>query len=255
MAFLGDLEDLPLQDILYVLNSRAKSGRLTLTTGTHEIILLLDKGRVAAVTSDDDTLRIGRLLIDQGYVTEQQMEQALALQEVLGGADRIGDILVEVGFVTRQQIGQAVAAQVEASLFRVLLEPSGTFSFTAEDSIKIDPFMDEIPIELMILNAVRMADEWMARHTSNDVLSILDTPLEPSLIDTLGEPEKRVLIALLNGVRTSHELAKATGLPAVELRIALATLASHQLIARDEDNTAGDYPPPDASMSPEEIAV
>lgn len=237
MGFYGALEDLPLQDILYVLSSRGKSGRLTLNTKTNEFILLLDKGRVAAVTTNDDNLRIGRLLVDQGYVSEEQMEQALALQEVVGQGTRIGDLLVGLGFVDRREIGQAVAAQFEASLFRVLLHPSGTFAFEPEETIRVDPLMDEIPIELMILNAVRMADEWQATHAANEFVTLQDIWFEPSKYGHLGDREKRVLIAILNGARTSRDLAKSTGIPAPDLRETLSKLSEFDLIVRTQQMT------------------
>ncbi len=234
MGFSGDLDDLPLQDILYLLSTRRKSGRLTLSTNSNEFVLLFDKGRVASVVSDDDSLRIGRLLVEQGYLTEAQLEQALALQEVTDRAARIGDMLVALGFVTRQQIGQAVAGQFEASLFRVLLHPSGTLAFEPEESIKIDPLIRDTSVELMILNAVRMADEWLASNTPDEMVELRDMPCNPHLFDRLDESERSVLLAILNGVRTSHELAKSTGLPAPELRAALISLTDIDLISRQE---------------------
>lgn len=244
MAFSGDLEDLPLQDILYLLSTRRKSGRLTLRTASNEFVLLFDHGRIASVITDDDSLRIGRLLVEQGYVSEAQLEQALALQDVTDRATRIGDVLVALGFVTRQQIGQAVAGQFEASLFRVLLHPNGTLEFEPEESIKVDPFIQDTSIELMILNAVRMADEWLASNTPDEVVDLEDTPVNPHLFDRLDEAERSVLLAILNGVRTSHELAKSTGLPAPELRSALISLSDISLISRREieDDLVDDMP-------------
>jgi hypothetical protein len=241
MGFSGDLDDLPLQDILYLLSTRRKSGRLTLRTTSNEFVLLFDQGRIASVITDDDSLRIGRLLVEQGYLTEAQLEQALALQDVTDRASRIGDVLVTLGFVTRQQIGQAVSGQFEASLFRVLLQPNGTLEFEPEESIKVDPFIQDTSIELMILNAVRMADEWLASNTPDEVVELVDTPFNPNLFDRFSESERSVLLAILNGVRTSHELAKTTGLPAPDLRAALTSLSTIELISRREiDDVADD---------------
>jgi hypothetical protein len=243
MGFSGDLDDLPLQDILYLLSTRHRSGRLTLRTAMNEFVLLFDHGRIASVVTDDDSLRIGRLLVEQGYVTEAQLEQALALQDVTDRTTRIGDVLVALGFVTRQQIGQAVAGQFEASLFRVLLHPNGTLQFDPEDSIKVDPFIQDTSVELMILNAVRMADEWLASNTPNEAITLEDTPYNPAMFDRMGKLEKTVLIAILNGVRTSHELAKTTGIPAPELRAALISLTTASLISRRDADDEDDFEP------------
>jgi hypothetical protein len=243
MGFSGDLEDLPLQDILYLLSTRRKSGRLTLRTAMNEFVILFDHGRIASVITDDDSLRIGRLLVEQGYVNEGQLEQALALQDVTDRASRVGDVLVALGFVTRQQIGQAVAGQFEASLFRVLLHPNGTLEFEPEESIKVDPFIQDTSVELMILNAVRMADEWLASNTPDEAIDLEEKPFNPHLFDRMSESERSVLVAILNGVRTSHELAMATGLPAPDLRAALISLTDVSLISRREiDDETDDLP-------------
>lgn len=243
MGFAGDLDDLPLQDILYLLSTRRKSGRLTLRTLSNEFVLLFDQGRIASVITDDDSLRIGRLLVEQGYLTEAQLEQALALQAVTDRSSRIGDVLVALGFVTREQIGQAVAGQFEASLFRVLLQPNGTLEFQPEENIKVDPSIQDTSVELMILNAVRMADEWLASNTPDEVVELEDRAFSPHLFDRLDESERSVLVAILNGVRTSHELAKTTGLPAPDLRAALISLTNVQLITRREIDEEPDEVP------------
>lgn len=254
MGFAGDLEDLPLQDILYLLSMRRKSGRLTLRTSMNEFVILFDHGRIASVITDDDSLRIGRLLVEQGYLTEAQLEQALALQDVTDRASRIGDVLVALGFVTRQQIGQAVSGQFEASLFRVLLHHNGTLQFESEETIKVDPYIQDTSVELMILNAVRMADEWLASNTPDEKIELGEKPFNPHVFDQLGESERSVLLAVLNGVRTTHELAKSTGLPAPDLRAALNSLTDLSLITRHEiDDESGDDVPD--QVGPHAIAI
>lgn len=232
MGFYGDLEDLPLQDILYVLSSHGKSGRLTLSIPSDEITLVFERGRVVSVTSTDVSLRIGRLLIDQGYVTEEQMDQALALQEVSPQYSRIGDVLVDLGFVNHRQIGRAVAAQFEASLFRILVQPGGTFSFTSEEPVFDNSLMEEIPIEPIVLNAMRLADEWLATHARNVTVELTDTPVEPAALDELSPLEREVLLAVLNGSDTRYALASKTGRTPEEVDDVLEHLVNLGLVAR-----------------------
>jgi hypothetical protein len=66
MGFYGDLHDLPLHDIVYVLSSKEKSGLLTLRTDGDEITLVFERGTVTSLRSSDGSLRIGELLVDQG---------------------------------------------------------------------------------------------------------------------------------------------------------------------------------------------
>ncbi len=59
MPIYGDLSDLPLHLLLQALARAGQTGRLVLRTHTEEVVLLLDRGRVAAVSSSDVQLRLG----------------------------------------------------------------------------------------------------------------------------------------------------------------------------------------------------
>lgn len=230
MGFSGDLEDLPLHDILNVLSRHAKSGLLSLTTRTDEITLVFDRGTVASVTTTDGSLRIGQLLVDQGFVTDEQLEQALALQAVSSDSARIGDVLTEVGYVTPEQIQVAVAAQLEASLFRILVQSGGTFEFTAESTVQSEPIMSGIQLEPMVLNAMRLADEWLANHEPNQILVLSDELIDPSIFEYLSEHEHETLVQLLNGHATMHALVRRTGLSTSEFKYAVERLVERGLV-------------------------
>ena len=51
--------------------------------------------------------RISDVLIERGYITPEQLDEALALQKETGG--QLGWILASEGFVTRQQLYAALA--------------------------------------------------------------------------------------------------------------------------------------------------
>src|SRR5690606_27318575 len=127
------------------------------------------------------------------------LDQALTLQQVTNGNTRIGDLLVELGFVKPAQITRAVTGQFEASLLRVLTQSGGTFSFTPGNIQLTDPLMEDIPIEPIVLNAVRLADEWLARHQADERVELVDRVIDTSMLDRMGEAEQRVLMAMMDG--------------------------------------------------------
>lgn len=232
MPFYGDLEDFPLHAILQGITSTGKSGRLTLGTSSDEITLLFDRGRVAAVTSSDLRLRLGRILVEQGYLTEEQLEQALALQAVSPQPIRLGDLLIELGFVTRQQIKLALAAQLEESLFRILVKPSGSFAFIPEEpeAAPGDTILDQMPLEPLVLNAIRRADEWISSRGRRETITLTEDITNPGTLDSLDRVERAVLLALINGATTVHDLLVETGHPLVEIDAALTRLSRLGLI-------------------------
>jgi len=50
--------------------------------------------------------RLGDVLIRRGYLTEEQLEEALEIQRM-----KLGDVLVEYGFITREQLTHALLNQ------------------------------------------------------------------------------------------------------------------------------------------------
>lgn len=230
MGFSGDLADLPLQDILHVLSRHGKSGQLTLRTESHDISLIFDRGNAVSVTTSDGSLRIGHVLVKQGYVTEEQIEQALGLQSVNPTSARLGDLLVDVGYVTREQIQSAVNAQLEASIFRILMQTGGTFTFSPSDEVSSEPIASGVSIDAMLLNALRLADEWQSVNNGDQEIELTDTMIDASEIDKLDQAERTLVMAILNGASTIDMIALRSGLSASDFDGALDGLRRRGLI-------------------------
>ncbi len=63
-------------------------------------------------------LRIGEILTERGYVSQAQMEEALAYQKEHRDR-RVGQILIELHFVTEQQVLEALASRLEMEIVDV----------------------------------------------------------------------------------------------------------------------------------------
>lgn len=63
-------------------------------------------------------LRIGEILTEKGYVTEEQIGQALAYQKEHRDM-RVGQILMELGFVTEMQVLEALADRLHVDIVEV----------------------------------------------------------------------------------------------------------------------------------------
>ncbi len=66
---------------------------------------------VLGAASDLNWVPLGRLLVDAGVLTTEQLEQALAVKEATG--QRLGEIVVELAFTTEHVIAGALAQQYE----------------------------------------------------------------------------------------------------------------------------------------------
>ena len=67
-------------------------------------------------------LRIGEVLEEKGYVTAEQIRQALAYQKEHRDK-RVGQILMELGFVTEEQVLEALASRLHLDIVDVAQIP------------------------------------------------------------------------------------------------------------------------------------
>lgn len=63
-------------------------------------------------------LKIGDVLKEQGYLSEEELQKALELQKGQKGK-RLGEVLIEQGYITENQMLQAMAAKMDCQVISV----------------------------------------------------------------------------------------------------------------------------------------
>lgn len=64
-------------------------------------------------------LRLGEVLIDAGYITPEQLTQALALQKESDGKKRLGEVLVDSGIITEDRMLSALATRLNVQFVSI----------------------------------------------------------------------------------------------------------------------------------------
>jgi hypothetical protein len=78
MSFMGELRDIGVADLLYLLALRRQTGRLAVSSNGEEVSLYLERGQLVLVTSSNAGLRLGRMLIRLGIVDSDRLREAPA---------------------------------------------------------------------------------------------------------------------------------------------------------------------------------
>src|SRR5688572_10024365 len=73
MAFMGELSDVGVADLLQLLGLRRQTGRLTISSNGDDISLYLERGQLVLVSSSNLALRLGRILVDRGWLSETDL--------------------------------------------------------------------------------------------------------------------------------------------------------------------------------------
>ena len=60
-------------------------------------------------------IRIGDYLVEQGLITQEQLEKVLEAQREAQGTKRFGDVIVELGFLSETKFTQALAGKLKVA--------------------------------------------------------------------------------------------------------------------------------------------
>src|SRR5829696_7672500 len=109
-SLAGSLASFKLPDVFTFLAAARKTGMLTLAAGEREAYVFFRGGGIVYAASNQESLRIGAVLLRKKKITR---EQAKAVDElILRGGGRFGEIAIEQGIVTPELLEELLKVQV-----------------------------------------------------------------------------------------------------------------------------------------------
>ncbi len=128
-ALEGRLEDLPLCDILQVLQVSGKTGGLFLTHADgRAAVIVFRNGRIVQVAGAENYRPLGERLEQRGVITRAQLEEASGYMASFPGM-RLGDALVERGALSRGHVEAEVKAMMAETVQSLMSWTQGNFEF------------------------------------------------------------------------------------------------------------------------------
>jgi hypothetical protein len=179
MTFSGDLEHFPLVDIVQLLHTTTKTGTLSLKGPKGESQLIFRDGYFVSANHVDNSVRIGRILLDMGAISAETLDRALAEQKNAGSVRKpLVATLIENSYVDKQAAFNGLEILIEMTIVEVLTWTTGTFSL---DVSKIDAcdeyryFPEKLHQEIMLnaqgilMDALRIYDEKVRDGTLSEI--------------------------------------------------------------------------------------
>lgn len=169
MSFTGDLEHLPIVDVIQLLHSTRKSGTLCVRGRKGESQLVFKDGYIVSANHPSNSIRIGRLLAESGAITAEALEQALARQQKACGPRKpLIALLIESGALTQEAAYQGLTALIEVTIVEMLRNLRGTFALDVERFEVSDEFRYfpehlqqdlNLNTQMVLMDALRLFDE------------------------------------------------------------------------------------------------
>ncbi len=160
MLLQGNLQEFSLPNIFQLVKMSAKSGALTIRREGESGKVFFRNGTITYAYSQPQLLPLGERLVKAGAISNAELEQALSTQKKSGDGSRLGRILLEQGRLDLETLEQAVRAQIQDTAFTFFSWSDGHFEFSAEDTPPEEDVLVEMNVETVIMEGCRRIDEW-----------------------------------------------------------------------------------------------
>jgi tetratricopeptide (TPR) repeat protein len=218
MPIEGPLRELGIHDVFQLLDLTRKTGTLRIRSALRDSdgVVQFQNGRVVGASMRDENHRIGRMLVQAGRISEEELLGALKIQIQEGETRRVGDILVAMGAVSQRELERQVRRQIETVVFELLSWSEGYFSFEeGEADSDLSDDASGLTAEALLMEAARRIDEWarMAdRIPHADVVPAL-ADADPDHAATFDlRPHEWQVLAAVDGTTTIRGIAASVGL-------------------------------------------
>jgi uncharacterized protein DUF4388 len=189
MSFTGDLEHLPVVDVIQLLHATKKSGTLSLRSSKGESQLVFNDGYIVSANHLNNSPRIGQILVEMNTITRDEVEKAL-LEQKNAGEHRLPLIatLLENGKINKEDAYKGLETLIEMTIVDVLTWTKGTFALDVDKLFVSDEyryFPEKLHQNLhmntqsVLMDALRIYDEKMRDGTlAEETFSAVEAPAE-----------------------------------------------------------------------------
>lgn len=129
MDLEGRLDRLDFADLLQMLGSGGRSGKLTVTQYGGQGLVVLRKGKIIYAATNSARETLGNMLLCKKLISEEDLAKGLELQARATEERRLGSILVSHGLLSQEDLESVISEQVGKAVAEFLEWNDGFFRF------------------------------------------------------------------------------------------------------------------------------
>lgn len=230
----GNIERFTLPEIFQLVSSGRKTGTLGIQRDDDIVMVYFKNGSVIYSYGPRKTYHVGRMLVEKGRITPDQLDEAIneqAHQQSTG--KRLGQILIDKGYIDRADLEEVIRHQVEELIYSLMSWERGSFKFYENQFPTEEEIVVNLSTENIVLEGMRRLDEMVRLKDYLPDFSVVYTlaPSEPEQKrDIAMEPEEWNILALVDGHRDINEVVNASPLESIETLKRMASLQLAGLI-------------------------
>jgi hypothetical protein len=227
----GRLDIIPLLELLSALARSRKSGRLRFQSSSQSVDITLEQGSVRSVSTDDESLRIGQVLMRLGLINEEQVEQALALQSIAPDPERVGEVLIDIGYISEPDISEAMTVQIQTTLNIMLDDDDRQFTFVPAGEPSEAAQLCAATLDPLVLTVVDLTEHWLSRFTQRAQDEIdNEYPLDREALECLTEDQQELIERLIIAYHRLERVIASRNRHAHRVQRSVKRLLKHVLV-------------------------
>ena len=179
MSFNGDLEHFPLVDVIQLLHMTSKTGILYLKSSKGESQLVFHEGFFVSANHLNNSVRIGKVLVDMNAISQEALNKALSEQKEAGKSRKpLIATLIEQCTIDKETAFKGLETLIEMTIVEVLTWANGTFSLDISKEYVSDEyryFPEKLNQEILLnaqgilMDSLRIYDEKMRDGTLSKI--------------------------------------------------------------------------------------
>lgn len=241
MALRGNLRDFSLPDVFQLVQLSGKTGVLRILGADAEGSIWFREGEVFFAQSNWRRDQLGQRLVSTQKITPAALQKALDVHasEPEGGR-RLGQILVDEGYITQQVLETFVQEQIQDTIFDIMRWDEGDFDFEVLPEVVHEDIGLSVSVENIVMEGSRRLEEWnriKKKVPSTDMVFKMATAPGEGTFEISLKPVEWNLLLLVDGTRSVRELAVETRRTDFEVARVIYGLFSAGLleVASDEE--------------------
>lgn len=208
MAIAGNLKTMELAELLQWLSGAQKTGTLEVDSGRVKKGIVFRDGRIIASSSTDPREQLGAMLVSHGYVTDQELAEAIEIQREQKLL--LGEILVAAGALTESDLERILRLKAEEILYDVFTWPEGEFRFRDRELPPPETLVAmALDVPAVVLEGMQRIDEWQRireRIPDADCVPVAVGGFDESTMDEWD----RAVLAFVDDDRSLADICRET---------------------------------------------
>jgi len=201
----GTIKEFGVADILQLICQQQKTGALMVESKGGEAEIYLEEGNISAArtTTRSSGNTLGTLLVKAKLISPGQLQTALDAQKETG--EQLGEILMQQGAITREDLKRAIQIQIYETFYDIFQWKEGSYQFNPKEVKVKSPLYQLINIQSILLDVLRMIDEWPDVKRFVPSFEMTFQPVPGSFPADLAD-DGLLVYNLLDGRRNTREI-------------------------------------------------